>query len=94
MTLVPQTAEPLIQDPMCDEEIRQRVVLHLGSCRPELGRVDVLVENGTVTLRGELATFYLRQLASERTRRVAGVRQLVDQIEVPTSTNGFHRFPK
>ena len=94
MTLVPRIAEPLIHDPMCNEELRQRVVLHLASCRPELSRVDVLAEDGTVILRGELSTFFLRQLAAERTRRVAGVRLLVDQIEVPAQRNGFHRSPK
>ncbi len=94
MTLVPRIAEPLTQDPHCDEELRQRVVLHLGSCRPELARVAVLAKDGTVMLSGELPTFFLRQLAFERARGVAGVRHLIDQIEVPTSTNGFHRFPK
>ncbi len=94
MTLVPRIAEPLIQDPICNEELRQRVVLHLGSCRPELGMVDVLVEDGIVTLRGELPTFFLRQLAIERTRRVAGVRRLVDQIDVPALSNGFPHIPK
>lgn len=94
MTLIPRIAEPLTYDPMCNEELRERVVLHLVSCRPELRRVEVLVEDGSVTLRGELTTFFLRQLATERARRVAGVRLLVDQIEVPAPFNGFHRTPK
>ena len=94
MTLVPKIAEPLMHDPFCNEELRQRVVLHLGSCRPELGEVDVLAVEGAVTLRGELPTFYLRQLAVERARRVAGVRILIDQIEVPAVLYGFHRTPK
>jgi len=94
MTLIPRMAEPLIHDPLCNEELRQRVVLHLASCRPELCGLDAIVEDGTVTLRGELPTFFLRQLAFERARRVAGVRLLVDQIEVPELPNGIHRTPK
>jgi osmotically-inducible protein OsmY len=94
MTLFPQIAEPLLRDSRCDEELRDRVALHLRSCRPELRRVEVLVKDGIVTLRGELSTFFLRQLAAERTRRVAGVRLLVDQIEVPPLLHGFHRSPK
>lgn len=94
MTLVAQIVEPLFHDPVCNEELKERVIMHLGSCRRELGRVDVTAEDGTVTLRGELPTFFLRQLAGERARRVAGVRLLVDQIEVPALRNGFHRTPR
>lgn len=93
VTIVPRIAEPLIHDPLCNEELRQRVVLHLVSCRPELCVVEAIVEDGTVTLNGELPTFFLRQLAVERTRRVAGVRRLVDQIVVPPP-DGNHRTPK
>jgi osmotically-inducible protein OsmY len=94
MTLVPQNVEPAIHDPMCNDELRQRVVLHLASCRREFCRVEVLVEDGAVTLRGELPTFFLRQLASERTRRVAGVRLLVDRIEVSARLNDIPHNPK
>ena len=94
MTLVPQNAEPVIHDPMGNDELRRRVVLHLASCRPELCVIEVLVEDGIVTLCGELSTFFLRQLAAERTRRVAGVRLLVDQIEVPGRLNDIPRNPK
>lgn len=94
MTLVRRIAEPPIQDPLCNEELRQRVVLHLTTCRTELGGIDVLAEEGTVTLRGELPLFYLRQLAIERARRVAGVRLVVDRIEVCSFPNEIHRVPK
>ena len=94
MTLVPRIAEPLIHDPVCNEELRQRIVLHLSSCRTELGAIEVLTEDGTVTLRGPLPTFFLRQLAIERVRHIAGVRSLVDQIDVPALANGFRATPK
>lgn len=94
MTLIERIAEPPIHDPSSNEELRRRVVLHLASCRLELCGLDANVEDGTVTLRGELPTFFLRQLAIERTRRVAGVRRMVDEIEVPALLHGFHRSPK
>lgn len=87
-------AELLIHDSSSNEELRQRVVLHLASCRMEFCGLNANVEDGTVTLRGELPTFFLRQLAIERTRRLAGVRRMVDEIEVPTFLHGFHRSPK
>lgn len=94
MTLVPLIPESLIRESSENEELRLRVVLHLTSCRQELCGIVVQVEEGTVTLHGELPTFFLRQLAIERTRRVAGVLHLVDQIEVPPLLHGFHRTPK
>lgn len=94
MTLVPRIAEPLVDDPLCNEELRQRVVLHLAACRSELCGIEAIVEDGTVTLRGELPTFFLRQLAIERTRRVAGVRLLVDRIEVRPLPGAIQRTPK
>ena len=49
---------------------------------PALRRISVAVSNGIVTLKGRVQSFYERQLCLSCCRRVAGVRQLVDQIEV------------
>jgi osmotically-inducible protein OsmY len=43
-------------------------------------RVDCL--NGVVTLSGQVRTYYEKQLGGMRTRRVAGVVKLVDEIRV------------
>ena len=94
MAPAPQLGEPQIEDPLGNKELQQRVVLHLASCRPELCGIEVVVEDGAVTLRGELPTFFLRQVAIERTRRVAGVRSIVDRIEVAPLTNGIQRIPR
>ena len=40
------------------------------------------VRGGAVTLRGLVGTFYERQLALASSARVAGVRELVDEIIV------------
>jgi len=94
MTLIPRIAELLVDDPVADEALHQRIVLHLSSCRPELRGLNVTVRSGVVLLGGELPTFFLRQLALERARRVAGVRRLVDQIVVPALLSRFRRPPK
>jgi osmotically-inducible protein OsmY len=94
MTSLPRAAEPLVNDALADEELRQRVILHLASCRPELERLIVTVNDGCVTLSGEVNTFFLRQLAIERTRHIAGVRLLVDHIEVPAFVVGLRKHAK
>jgi osmotically-inducible protein OsmY len=44
--------------------------------------VAVLSDDGTVTLRGQVRSFYEKQLCHHTCRRVAGVLRLVDEIEV------------
>lgn len=94
MQIMPRIPEPLVSDLPADEELRRRVIIHLANCRPELRELIVEVRDTTVTLSGELPTFFLRQLAIERTRRVTGVRLLVDHIDVPALLNGFRSRPK
>jgi hypothetical protein len=94
MTTIPRSAEPVTSDVLGDEDLRQRVVLYLSLCRPELQGIVVSAKDGTVTLMGEVPTYYLRQLSIERTRHVAGVRQLIDLIEVPAGLDGFRRHAK
>ena len=42
----------------------------------------ITVERGVVLVRGRVPTYYLRQVAVECIKRVAGVTQLIDRIEV------------
>ncbi|MBM3272794.1 BON domain-containing protein [Candidatus Kaiserbacteria bacterium] len=42
----------------------------------------ITVERGVVLVRGRVPTYYLRQVAVECIRRVAGVNQFIDRIEV------------
>jgi osmotically-inducible protein OsmY len=46
------------------------------------GRVVVEAYRGVVTVSGQLPTYYQHQLVHTFTRRVAGVHQVIDQIEV------------
>jgi osmotically-inducible protein OsmY len=69
----------------CDHDLRRRVVNYLvGRQVPSLRRIDVRATGGTVTLRGVVRSFYHKQLCLHCCRRVAGVRQLVDEVEVVT----------
>lgn len=66
-----------------DRDLEQRVRLFLfGRGYAALCLVKVNVTNGVVALRGKMPSFYMRQLAVECTKRVAGVRQMVDDLQV------------
>lgn len=60
---------------------RVRSFLH-DAHMPGLRNVDVEAQNGTVTLTGQVRTYYEKQLGGQRARRVAGVVRLVDLIRV------------
>ena len=65
------------------EELEQRVQLFLASSNlPALRHLAVEIDGDTVILRGQVQTFYEKQLAVEFSRRVAGVIRVVDLVEV------------
>ncbi len=47
-----------------------------------LKRVECTFNNGTMTLRGRVPSYYYKQLAQEAVRYVENVRRLVNRIEV------------
>lgn len=49
---------------------------------PRLRTVECSFQNGTMTLRGRVPSYYHKQLAQEALRHVTHVRQLINQIEV------------
>jgi osmotically-inducible protein OsmY len=65
-----------------ENDLEHRVKLYLAATRPELACVSVRAQGSTVKLSGQVATFYLRQLALAAARRVAGVQYVADDIEV------------
>lgn len=70
-------------DGVCDRDLEQRVRSCLfGRGYAALRLVTVHVTNGVVALGGKTPSFYMRQLAVECTKRVAGVRQMVDDLQV------------
>jgi hypothetical protein len=66
-----------------ESELQRRVKLHVAATRPELARLSVWAHGSTVRLSGQVASFYLRQLALEAAKHVAGVQRVIDDLEVP-----------
>jgi len=66
-----------------DSELVRRVTSFLNSrSMPGLRRLSIEAHHGTVTLSGRVRSFYEKQVATHSCRRVAGVRQLVDKVDV------------
>lgn len=66
-------------------DLKRRVENFLaGRNLPGLRHLDVEVTGGVVTLKGRVRSFYEKQLANHCCRRVAGVHEVVDGIDVVT----------
>jgi hypothetical protein len=44
--------------------------------------LEIQIERGTAVLQGRVPTFYMRQIAVECVKRVTGVTQIIDRIDV------------
>ena len=66
-----------------DRDLERRIVNYLaGRHVPGLRHLAVQADNGTVTLRGRVHSFYEKQLSHSCCRRVAGVVKLIDAVDV------------
>lgn len=66
-----------------DTDLERRVKIYLANRHvPGLLRLAVEAHEGTVTMSGNVATFYQKQLVQACCRRVAGVRELIDDTIV------------
>jgi len=66
-----------------DRDLKRRVEQYLlDRHHPGLRSLDVEACGGTVTIRGKVRTFYEKQLCQNICRRVAGVIDVVDLVEV------------
>ena len=66
-----------------DRELKQRISEQLAETnRPNLRRLAVIVDAGSVTIRGCVQSFYERQLAIRSCQSLAGVVRLIDAVEV------------
>lgn len=69
-----------------DQDLERRVANFLASCHmSSLRKLDVEVQEGVVTLRGQVQSFYEKQVSHLCCRRVAGVHGLVDAVDVVTT---------
>lgn len=76
----------LVETSTADRDLERRVVNYLwGRHVPALRHVVVEAEGGIVTLRGQVRSFYEKQLCHNCCRRVAGVHELIDAIDVASS---------
>jgi len=73
-----------------DADLAKAVQLFLNANRTGYRRIIVWAEKGTVSLSGSVRSFFLRQMAVVLARRVAGVRHVVDGLEVDWEELGFH----
>jgi osmotically-inducible protein OsmY len=66
-----------------DRELERRVSIFLGQKHfAQLRRVKVESQQGVITIRGRVKSFHERQLCISCCQRVAGVRQVRDELEV------------
>ena len=71
------------EDDAADRDLERRVTNYLnGRHLPALRYLQVEADNGTVTLRGTVSSFYEKQLSQQCCRRVAGVVKLIDAVDV------------
>lgn len=82
-TSVFRSAEPLRNDRPEDRRtrstIRERLVRNIGN---ESRRIVCIVEEGRVTLRGVVCSYYRKQLAQEAAMRTDGVCSVHNELEV------------
>ena len=66
-----------------DRDLERRVTAFLADRNlPALRRLGVRSHRGVVTLRGQVRSFYEKQLGGQSARRVAGVIDVIDAIQV------------
>lgn len=71
--------------------LQRRVVNYLFSRQvPSLRRMAVEADDGIVTIRGMVGSYYEKQLCLSCCQRVAGVVKLVDEVEVAYATAGVN----
>jgi osmotically-inducible protein OsmY len=65
-----------------DRELERRVHNFMGQRISRTRSIEVQASQGVVTIRGEVRTFYERQLLISCCQRVAGVVRLYDELQV------------
>ena len=66
-----------------DRDLERRVMSFLAARHvPGLRYLAVQATNGVVTVSGQVLTFYEKQLCNQCCRRVAGVLELINAVDV------------
>ncbi len=70
-------------DAQYDRDLERRVTSFLATRHvPGLRNLAVEAQNGIVTVSGQVLTFYEKQLCNQCCRRVAGVLELINAVDV------------
>ena len=80
---MPALEAPRSSDRLLESQITSQLA---ETNRPSLRRLAVKVADGSVTLHGNVASFYEKQLAIQTCRVLAGIERLIDAVEVATAT--------
>jgi osmotically-inducible protein OsmY len=74
---------------VADADLERRALAYLASRNyRSFRRLRVEAVGGVVTLTGQLSTYHEKQVAQESVRRVAGVVQVIDAIQVAAGSVG------
>jgi len=66
-----------------DQELEKRIKMSLAARHvPGLRHLAVRARDGVVTLSGRVLTFYEKQLCNQCCSRVAGVQELINDVDV------------
>lgn len=76
---------------LMDSSLANRVKLFLVAQRGGFREIGVRAEAGTIKLSGPVTSFFLRQTAIELAKRVAGVRHVIDDLDVERDEKGSLR---
>jgi osmotically-inducible protein OsmY len=77
--MIASAAQPAVADRL----LASQIAMHLAETnRASLKRLSVDVDQGAVTLRGSVGTFYEKQIAIQACRMLAGIERLIDAVEV------------
>ena len=79
---VPTSGVRTPQQVRTDELCQNRIQLLLQGARPEFRNLRITSDRGTITLAGQVRSFYLRQLAIRCCQQVVGVFHINDQLQV------------
>jgi hypothetical protein len=73
------------QDSSPDRALEARIIASLaGHHVPSLRNVRVLVDGSRIVLRGQVSSFYAKQLSQHSARRLAGESLVIDEVSVVT----------
>ena len=66
----------------CDSVVQEIMECLLEQAHRKMRSLTIDYRDGVVTLRGEVTTYYFKQVAQESIRRIAGIATIVNLVDV------------